>query len=137
MSRWRIWRHDLGAQLDRCAHDTLAVWSGQQDAKFVSERNEVGFGLAAFFARLAVAGARQERSLHALGGTGTQQCWVCRRRGADENQVDLAVGQLGDIGNSANAEHLFTMKVGAVHAARVTTRKNVVQRDEPKLARVR
>ena len=103
MTSRRIWRHDLRAQLHRSTDDTLAVWSGQQDAEFVSERNEVGFGLASFFARFAVAGACEKRSLHTLGCACTQQCWVCRRWRADENQVDLAVGQLGDIGNSANA----------------------------------
>ncbi|MEI2653688.1 MAG: hypothetical protein V9G12_16355 [Microthrixaceae bacterium] len=47
-------------------------------------------------ARLAVAGRGEERRRDALAGAGAQQVGVGRRRGAHEDEVGLAVGQVVD-----------------------------------------
>ena len=57
-ARGRVGRDDLRAQARRRRHDALAVRARDQDAELVAECDQVGLGLAARFARLAVARAR-------------------------------------------------------------------------------
>ena len=128
-----IWAH----RLDRRADDALAVGPGEQDAELVGEGHQLGLGPPAVLARLAVAGRREERRPHALRRAGPQQRRVGRRRRAHEDEVDLAVGQVGDVGDGADAEHLLALQVGAEDGAPVAAGEEVVQRDEPELAGMR
>ena len=127
---------DLCAQRDRRADDALAVGAGEQDAEFVGERDEFLLGHPPRVARLAVPGGGQEGRPDALAGAGAEQIRIGRRRRADEHQVDLAVGQVVDVGDRPDAEHLLTLEVRPVHTARVPAGEQVVQRHEPELARV-
>ena len=128
-----IWAHSA----DRRADDALAVRAGEQDPELVGEGDELGLGPLALLARLAVAGRRQERRLDALRRARPQQPGVGRRRRAHEDEVDLAVGQLGDVGDGADAEHLLALQVGAEHPALVAGGEEVVQGHEAELAGVR
>ena len=76
-------------------------------------------------------------ALHALRRAGAQERRVGRRRGADEDEVDLPVRQVVDVGDGADAEHLLALQVGAEDTSLVAAGEEVVQRHEPELARVR
>ena len=93
-------------------------------------------GLAPLVAGLAVAGRREERGPDALGGAGAEEIGVGRGRRAHEDEIDRAVGQVVDVGDGLDAEHLLTLQVGAEHAAGVPAGEQVVERHEPELARV-
>ena len=133
----RVGRHDLGAQVGRCAHDALSVRTGEQDAELVGERHQ-------FVLRAADLRRRPRRSRRdvrnaardALGRARAQQVGVRGGGRADEHEVDRVVRELGDVGDGLDAEHLLALEVGAVHAARVPAREQVVQRHEAELARV-
>ena len=70
-------------------------------------------GPLAVLARLAVAGRGEERGPDALGGAGPEQVGVGRRRRAHEDEVDRAVGQVVDVGDRLDAEHVLALEVRA------------------------
>ena len=72
-------RDDLRAQARRRRHDALAVGPREQDAELVGERDELALGAAAVVARLAVAGAREERGADAAPRARAQQIGVRAR----------------------------------------------------------
>ena len=133
----RVRGDDLGAQLGGRRYHALPVRPGEQDPELVGERDELTLGGATRFARLAVAGRRQERRPHSLGGAGAEDLGVGGGRRADEHEVDRAVGEIVDVGHGAHAEHLLALQVGAEDAARVPAGEQVVQGDEAELAGVR
>ena len=114
----RIRRDDLQAHVDRGADDALAVRPGEQDAEFVGQRDEIGLRLHAVLARFAVPGRGEERGLDPLCGAGAQQVGVGGRRGADEDEVDLAVGQRLDVGHRVDAEHVLALEIRPEDLAR-------------------
>ena len=127
---------DLGAQPGGRRHDALTVGAGQQDAELVGERHQVGLGREALLPRLAVPGGGDEGRRDALLGAGAQQVGVGGRGRAHEDEVDLAVGQVVDVGDRLHAEHLGAVAVGGEDLALVAAGQDVVQADEPELARV-
>ena len=127
-----IWAHSV----DRRADDALPVRAGEQDAELVGERDQLGLGPPALLARLAVAGRREERGLDALRRAGPQQVGVGRRRRAHEHEVDLAVGELGDVGDGAATPSTSSpCRLVPKTAPCVAGGEEVVQRHEAELAR--
>ena len=126
-----IWAHS------RAGVDTtpLTVRSGEQDPEIVGERHQLALGGATRVARLAVAGRRQERRPHPLGGAGAEDLGVGGGRRADEHQVDGPVGEVGDVGHRSHAEDFLALQVGAEDAARVPAGEQVVQRRRSRTCR--
>src|SRR5690606_34887645 len=130
----RVRGHDLGAQPDRRRDDALPVGAGHEHPELVGQRHELGLHPLALLPRLAVAGGRDEGGPDALLGAGPEQVRVGGGRGADEDEVELAVGQVVDRGDDRHAEDLAGFARRAVEGALVPRGEDVVQADEAELA---
>ena len=104
--------------------------------ELVGQRHQVGLGRQALLPRLAVARRGDEGGRDALLGAGPQQVGVGRRRSAHEDEVDLAVRQVVDVGHRLHAEDLGAVAVGGEDLALVAAGQDVVEADEAELARV-
>ena len=136
-TRRRVRGDDLGAHRRRGRHHALPVRADEQDAELGTALDELVPVTATLGACLAVARRGQERGLHALGGGRGEQVEVRPLRGAHEDQVRGALGQLVERPQRLDAEHLLALEVRGVEPALVPRGDDVVQADEAELAGVR
>ena len=132
----RVGRHDLRAQRRGRGHHALAVGPGDEHPELVGQLHQLGLEALALLPCLAVAGRREERGADALLGAGAEQVGVGRRGRAHEDEVDGVVGQVVDVGDHRDAEHVARLAAPAVDRALVAGGEDVVEAHEAELARV-
>ena len=114
----------------------MAVGAGDHQVEFLSERHQLGLLRPPGLPRLAVPGGGEERTPNPAMGSLREHLAHRRLRRAHDDQVGFALGHLVDRREGRPAEHLGPLAVGGEHGPLVATGEQVVQGDEPELARV-